>query len=73
MDHKDDPAHVISDDAQTDIGLLIRTVGYPGLLGDIVDDGPNGIRLEDALHSLKHGRHALQTHAGIDALASQRM
>ncbi len=64
-------AQVVGDDPQRDVGAVVPAVAGLGELGRPVEDLVGGVDLVDVVDTLQDRRHALEAHAGVDALGGQ--
>src|SRR5690606_35502536 len=61
-------AHVVADDAQVDVVLLVRAVAAAGELLRLLDDGEDLVDLVHVLLALQQVGEALDAEAGVDRL-----
>ncbi len=64
-------AHVVGDDAQPDVGLVVGPVADPGEFGRAVQDRGDLVDLVHVVDALQQEGHPLQAHAGVDVLLRQ--
>ena len=67
-DHEHGASHVVGDDTDGDVVVLVLTVGLAGNFADLVQHAADGIDLKHIVHVLHDARKTLESHARVDVL-----
>ena len=67
-DHEGRAAHVVGDDADGDVAVMVLAVGAAGDLDDLIEDLAHAVDLEHVVDALHDAREAFEAHARVDVL-----